>query len=66
MKAKDYKGIEDYIKQKDIEKKKRMLKGTIICKANKCNNYFYGNQSTMNIKYCSECFKKVFSKSKFC
>ncbi len=23
MKAKDYKGIEDYIKQKDIEKKKK-------------------------------------------
>ena len=56
MKAKEYKGIEDYIKQKDIEKKKRMLKGTIICKAKKCNNYLYGNQSTMNIEYCSDCF----------
>ena len=55
MKAKDYKGIEDYIKQKDMEKKKRMLKGTIICKAKKCNNYLYGNLSTMNIEYCSEC-----------
>jgi len=55
MKAKDYKGIEDYIKQKDIEKKKRMLKGTIICKAKKCDNYLYGNQSTSNREYCSEC-----------
>ena len=56
MKAKDYKGIEDYIKQKDIEKKKRMLKGTIICKAKKCDNYLYGNQSTTNREYCSDCF----------
>ena len=56
MKAKEYKGIEDYIKQKDIEKKKRMLKGTIICKAKKCDNYLYGNQSTSNREYCSDCF----------
>ena len=56
MKAKDYKGIEDYIKQKDIEKKKRMLKGTIICKAKNCNNFLYKNQSSCDPRYCSHCF----------
>ena len=35
--------------------KKNMLKGTIICKAKKCDNYLYGNQSTTNREYCSEC-----------
>ena len=88
MKAKDYKGIEDYVKQKDIEKKKliestiknilpkndrsklincngddffnkekkELIKGTIICKAKKCNNYLYKNQSQSNREYCSDCF----------
>ena len=35
--------------------KKNMLKGTIICKAKKCNKYLYKNQSTSNREYCSEC-----------
>ena len=35
--------------------KKNMLKGTIICKAKKCNKYLYKNQSTSNRDYCSEC-----------
>ena len=35
--------------------KKNMLKGTIICKAKKCNNYLYKNQSQINPQYCSEC-----------
>ena len=56
MKAKDYKGIEDYIKQKDIEKKKRKLKGTIICLAKSCDNYLYKNQSPCDSRYCVDCF----------
>ena len=35
--------------------KKNMLKGPIICKAKKCNNYLYKNQSQINPQYCSEC-----------
>jgi hypothetical protein len=35
--------------------KKKLIKGTIICKAKKCNNYLYKNQSTSNREYCSEC-----------
>ena len=35
--------------------KKNMLKGTIICKAKKCNNYLYKNQSSSNSKYCMDC-----------
>ena len=35
--------------------KKNMLKGTIICKAKKCNKYLYKNQSTSNPEYCMDC-----------
>ena len=38
--------------------KKNMLKGTIICKAKKCNNYLYKNQSQINSKYCVDCLQK--------
>ena len=56
MKAKDYKGIEDYIEKKEEERKKRdLLKGTVICKAKMCNKYLYKNQSTSNPEYCMEC-----------
>ena len=47
-------GDETFDELLEIEKK-NMLKGTIICKAKKCNNYLYGNQSTSNIEYCSDC-----------
>ena len=56
MKAKDYKGIEDYIEKKK-EEKKDLLKGTVICKAKKCNKYLYKNQSTSNPEYCMECLQ---------
>ena len=49
-----YKGIEDYIEKKK-EEKKDLLKGTVICKAKKCNNYLYKNQSTSNPEYCMDC-----------
>jgi hypothetical protein len=54
----ELKGSETFDELLEIEKeqeKKKLIKGTIICKAKKCNNYLYGNQSTMNIEYCSEC-----------
>ena len=57
MKIKDYKGIEDYIEKKK-EEKKDLLKGTVICKAKKCNKYLYKNQSTSNPEYCMECLQK--------
>ena len=68
MKAKDYKGIEDYIKKREEKfiktkikfinetSKNQLIKGTIICKAKKCNNYLYKNQSQSNREYCSDCF----------
>jgi len=31
------------------------LKGTIICKAKKCDNYLYKNESTSLPGYCWEC-----------
>ena len=54
MKAKEYKGIEDYIKRKN-EKKNELIKGTIICKAKDCNKYLYKNQSANNPQYCMDC-----------
>ena len=43
-------------KIKEEERKKRdLLKGTVICKAKKCNKYLYKNQSTSNPEYCMEC-----------
>ena len=54
----ELKGNETFDKLLEIEKeqeKKKLIKGTIICKAKKCNNYLYKNQSTLNREYCSEC-----------
>ena len=50
MKVKEYKNIKDYIK-----KKKDNLKGITICKAKKCNEPLYNNQSTSNKEYCMNC-----------
>ena len=52
------KGNETFDELLEIEReqeKKKLIKGTIICKAKKCNNYLYKNQSTLNREYCSEC-----------
>ena len=54
----ELKGNETFDKLLEIEKeqeKKKLIKGTIICKAKKCNKYLYKNQSTSNREYCSEC-----------
>ena len=61
MKAKDYKGIEDYIKKREEKfinqtSKNQLIKGTIICKAKKCDNYLYKNQSPCDSRYCVDCF----------
>ena len=37
------------------EEKTKDLKGITVCKAKKCNNWLYGNQSTMDPEYCFEC-----------
>ena len=55
----ELKGNETFDELLKIEKeqeKKKLIKGTIICKAKKCNNYLYKNQSTLNREYCSDCF----------
>ena len=54
----ELKGNETFDELLEIQKeqeKKKLIKGTIICKAKKCNNYLYKNQSTLNREYCSEC-----------
>ncbi len=54
----ELKGNETFDELLEIEKeqeKKKLIKGTIICKAKKCNNYLYKNQSTLNGEYCSDC-----------
>ena len=54
----ELKGNETFDELLKIEKeqeKKKLIKGTIICKAKKCNNYLYKNQSQINSEYCSEC-----------
>ena len=61
MKAKDYKGIEDYIKKREEKfinqtSKNQLIKGTIICKAKNCDNYLYKNQSPCDSRYCVDCF----------
>ena len=70
MKAKDYKGIEDYIKKREEKfiktkikfinqtSKNQLIKGTIICKAKNCDNYLYKNQSPCDSRYCVDCFQK--------
>jgi acetyl-CoA carboxylase beta subunit len=53
------KGNETFDELLEIEKreeKKKMLKGTVICKAKNCSNFLYKNNSSSNIEYCSECF----------
>ena len=47
-------GNETFDELLEIEKK-NMLKGIILCKAKKGNNYLYKNQSQINSQYCSEC-----------
>ena len=47
--------FDELIKIEKEQEKKKLIKGTIICKAKKCNNYLYKNQSTLNREYCSEC-----------
>ena len=54
----ELKGNETFDELLEIEKeqeKKKLIKGTIICKAKKCDNYLYKNQSTLNREYCSDC-----------
>ena len=54
----ELKGNETFDELLKIEKeqeKKKLIKGTIICKAKKCNNYLYKNQSTLNREYCLDC-----------
>ena len=54
----ELKGNETFDELLEIEKeqeKNKLIKGTIICKAKKCNNYLYKNQSTLNREYCSDC-----------
>jgi len=41
-----------YIIEEDIFKK---TKGITICKAKKCNEPLYNNQSTSNKEYCMRC-----------
>ena len=36
-------------------KKEDILKGTIICKAKKCDKYLYKNESTSLSGYCIDC-----------
>jgi acetyl-CoA carboxylase beta subunit len=55
----ELKGNETFDELLEIEKKeekKKMLKGTVICKAKNCSNFLYKNNSSSNIEYCSECF----------
>ena len=54
----ELKGSETFDELLEIEKeqeKKKLIKGTVICKAKKCNNYLYKNQSTLNREYCLDC-----------
>ncbi len=37
------------------EEKQDLIKGTIICKAKKCNNYLYKNESPSLKGYCLDC-----------
>ena len=47
--------FDEFLEIEKEQEKKKLIKGTIICKAKKCNNYLYKNQSTLNREYCSEC-----------
>jgi len=55
----ELKGNETFDELIEIEKKeekKNSIKGTVICKAKKCNNYLYKNQSQSNREYCFDCY----------
>ena len=56
IKRREEKFIKTKIKFINETSKNQLIKGTIICKAKKCNNYLYKNQSTSNREYCSDCF----------
>ena len=47
-------GNETFTELLEIEKKNN-LKGVTICKAKKCNEPLYNNQSTSNKQYCMSC-----------
>ena len=50
-KAKDYPGAEQTkVKYPAID-----LKGTVFCKAKKCSNHLYKNESASLPGYCQEC-----------
>jgi len=55
IKKREEKFIKTKIKFINETSKNQLIKGTIICKAKKCSNYLYKNQSTLNREYCSEC-----------
>ena len=55
VKLKGNETFDELLKIEKEQEKKKLIKGTIICKAKKCNNYLYKNQSTLNREYCSEC-----------
>ena len=65
MKVKNYKNIVNYIQHKfpPFDKNVKTLndifredqKGITICKAKKCNEPLYNNQSTSNKEYCMNC-----------
>jgi len=44
------------IEEANKQEKKKLIKGTIICKAKNCNNFLYKNQSSCDPRYCSHCF----------
>ena len=48
--------FDELIEIEKKENKKNSLKGTIICKAKRCNNYLYKNHSQSNREYCSDCY----------
>ena len=50
MKLKEYTNIHDYIKIKK-EEKKQILKGTVICKAKKCNNFLNKNHRNFETQF---------------
>lgn len=55
VKLKGNETFDELLKIEKEQEKKKLIKGTIICKAKKCNNYLYKNQSTLNREYCSDC-----------
>jgi hypothetical protein len=56
VKLKGNETFDELIEIEKKEEKKKLIKGTIICKAKKCNNYLYKNQSQSNREYCFDCY----------